>query len=195
MEDETVRKEGVENAKVTDKGNKAATARLESYGLAVESERIAHGGCEDETVCLQIVAEDSETLLSSQSNDGDRAESHDDTNHAMPEHDHARVQEAKRADHNAVDSESPGANENQQIAKRKLRAGVTHHLLFSFNSARYVDLIIALRGKRDGEHHAEADDHRAHLRPKDRLLIASASQDTNPESACLEKHRLDCKRD
>ena len=76
-----------------------------------------------------------------------------------------------------------------------MRAGVTHHLLFSFNRARYVDLIIALRCKCDGKHHAEADDHRAHLRPQDRLLIASASQDTNPESACLEKHRLDCKRD
>ena len=112
MEDETVREEGVKYAEVTDEGNKAATAGLESYGLAVESERIAHGGCEDETIGLQIVAEDSETLLSCHSNDGDRAESHDDSNHAMPEHDHARVQEAKRADHNAVDSESPGAYED-----------------------------------------------------------------------------------
>ena len=62
-------------------------------------------------------------------------------------------------------------------------------------SARHVDLIIALGCERDSEHHAEADYHRAHLRAKDRLLVASASQDTNPERACLEKHRLDCKRD
>lgn len=63
MEDETVRKEGVEHAEVTDEGDEAATARLESYGLTVEGERIAHRGCEDETVGLQIVAEDRETLL------------------------------------------------------------------------------------------------------------------------------------